>query len=95
MPQERINPIRQTFTSRCNYLQRRSDGIPDSLDTDDDNDGVNDSDEALLGTNPLVADTDGDGTSDGDADADNDGISNADESDASSVAQLTVTRRKR
>ena len=23
------------------------DGIPDSLDTDDDNDGVNDSDEAL------------------------------------------------
>ena len=62
------------------------DGIPDSLDTDDDNDGVNDSDEALLGTNPLVADTDGDGTSDGDADADNDGISNADESDASSAS---------
>ena len=40
------------------------DGILDASDTDDDNDGINDSDELLIGTNPLLADTNGDGIAD-------------------------------
>lgn len=43
-----------------------SDGIPNAVDMDDDNDGLSDLDEATYGTNPLQADTDGDGLSDGD-----------------------------
>lgn len=41
------------------------DGIPNSIDTDDDNDGLSDIEEALYGTDPLRHDTDGDGVSDG------------------------------
>ena len=41
------------------------DGVPDSVDTDDDNDGLLDTQENTYGTNPLVADTDGDGIFDG------------------------------
>jgi hypothetical protein len=41
-----------------------SDGIPDILDTDDDNDGLLDTEEAMVGTDPLVADTDTDGFDD-------------------------------
>jgi len=51
------------------------DGQPDSLngssttglveDTDDDDDGVSDTDEDLAGTNSLLADSDGDGVCDG------------------------------
>jgi subtilisin family serine protease len=43
------------------------DGVPDSLDDDDDNDGLADSVETLpaIGTNPLDADSDDDGLSDG------------------------------
>ena len=62
-------------------LDTDGDGIPDSTDTDDDGDGINDSDEALIGTDPLLFDTDGDGNSDGVDDFDEDGISNDDESD--------------
>ncbi|WGZ95557.1 MAG: hypothetical protein QJT81_06100 [Candidatus Thiothrix putei] len=40
------------------------DGIADVVDTDDDNDGLLDTEEAALGTNPLLADTDGDGKDD-------------------------------
>ena len=41
------------------------DNDGDACDTDDDNDGVGDTNEAVLGTNPLAADTDGDGLEDG------------------------------
>jgi hypothetical protein len=61
-------------------LDTDGDGIPDSTDTDDDGDGVNDSDEGLIGTDPLLTDTDGNGTADGLEDFDGDGISNDDES---------------
>jgi hypothetical protein len=61
-------------------LDTDGDGIPDSTDTDDDGDGVNDSDEVLIGTDPLLTDTDEDGTDDGLEDFDGDGISNDDES---------------
>ncbi|MDB2329084.1 gliding motility-associated C-terminal domain-containing protein [Flavobacteriaceae bacterium] len=66
------------------------DGIGDSSDTDDDNDGVSDADEVNNGTDPLDSDTDGDGTPDNtdefpldpleDTDTDGDGI--GDNSDA-------------
>jgi thrombospondin type 3 repeat protein len=42
-----------------------ADGTPDAQDTDDDNDGLPDTVEAQIGTNPCKADTDGDGVSDG------------------------------
>ncbi|MDQ8043211.1 MAG: hypothetical protein AAGC46_04170 [Solirubrobacteraceae bacterium] len=37
------------------------DGIPDSIDPDDDNDGLSDALEAQIGTDPDKVDTDGDG----------------------------------
>ena len=40
------------------------DLIPDFRDPDSDNDGLSDADEVLRGTNPLAADTDGDGITD-------------------------------
>ena len=40
------------------------DSIPDALDPDDDNDGLLDTEEAIAGTNPLLADSDGDGEND-------------------------------
>ena len=60
------------------------DGIPDSEDTDDDNDGVNDKDEEAAGLDPKNPDSDGDGTKDGEEDNDGDGKTNAEESDADS-----------
>ncbi len=42
------------------------DGLGNVCDPDDDNDGLTDSEEAALGTNPLSPDTDGDGVWDGD-----------------------------
>lgn len=40
------------------------DGIPDTADPDDDNDGLTDVAEGLIGSDPLLADTDGDTFSD-------------------------------
>jgi len=40
------------------------DGIGNNVDTDDDNDGIPDTEEQSLGTDPLKEDTDGDGLSD-------------------------------
>ena len=59
------------------------DGTPNATDTDDDNDGVSDADETTNGTNPLLADTDGDGADDGaegTTDTDGDGTIDALES---------------
>ncbi len=42
------------------------DGIADVDDTDDDNDNLSDNDEEVYGTNPLLADSDNDGSLDGD-----------------------------
>ncbi|HFU4451435.1 TPA: putative Ig domain-containing protein, partial [Streptococcus suis] len=44
------------------------DGQADIVDDDDDNDGLPDEKEKLLGTDPKVSDTDGDGLTDGDED---------------------------
>jgi len=55
----------------------------DSQDADDDNDGISDTAEIDAGTNPLSADTDGDGLPDGSdprplfPDTDQDGVANA------------------
>jgi C1A family cysteine protease len=40
------------------------DGIPDSIDNDDDNDGLSDFYEESHGTDPFLSDTDGDGRND-------------------------------
>ena len=45
-------------------LDTDGDGIPDSQDPDDDNDGLSDIQEQALGTDPLQPDTDGDGHGD-------------------------------
>ena len=67
-------------------LDHDGDGIGNNADTDDDNDGLSDTAEITIGTNPLLVDTDGDDFIDGsDAfpldffewlDTDNDGIGN-------------------
>ena len=41
------------------------DGVPNSKDTDDDNDLLSDSEETAVGTDPCKRDSDGDGMSDG------------------------------
>lgn len=47
-------------------LDTDGDRIGNQADPDDDNDGLSDVDEKKLGTNPLLADTDGDGINDKD-----------------------------
>lgn len=75
-------------TVRDSSVDNDLDGIPDTLDADDDNDGISDVDESAGGTNPLdpeskpggQADYDGDGVPDADdKDSDGDGASDANE----------------
>lgn len=58
--------------------------IVDTKNPDIDNDGINNADEKLIGTDPKNNDSNGDTTLDGDEDFDGDGIPNKDESDADS-----------
>ncbi|MCG2826687.1 MAG: PKD domain-containing protein, partial [Thermoplasmatales archaeon] len=46
------------------FLDTDKDGVPDVTDSDDDNDGLTDEEEKVLGTDPLKSDTDGDGYND-------------------------------
>jgi hypothetical protein len=56
------------------------DGIPDNIDTDDDNDGVLDADDAFPFDPAESVDTDGDGIgNNADTDDDNDGVLDADD----------------
>ena len=54
-----------TVTPKVDRSDFDEDGKIDSVDTDDDNDGILDADEQNLGTNPLNPDTDNDGIQDG------------------------------
>jgi hypothetical protein len=56
----------QTISMTVDNTDSDGDNIPDATDPDDDNDGLTDVQEETLGTNPLLADTDGDGFNDGD-----------------------------
>ena len=76
------------------------DGIGNNADTDDDNDGVSDTDEIVNGTDPLNPDTDGDSYNDGQdafpldpnewADNDGDGIGNNADTDDDNDGQSDV-----
>jgi heat shock protein beta len=60
--------------------------LGNACDDDDDKDGLNDEIEvSILGTDPTLADTDGNGITDGDEDSDGDGFSNAEEVRCSSA----------
>ncbi|MHB1454052.1 MAG: InlB B-repeat-containing protein [Saccharofermentanales bacterium] len=52
-------------SKRCNGIDFDHDNIDDVFDTDDDNDGLSDHNEGLIGTNPKDADSDDDGYIDG------------------------------
>ncbi|MFN8391331.1 MAG: hypothetical protein U0136_13665 [Bdellovibrionota bacterium] len=54
----------RTIDFSASLLDTDGDGIPDSTDTDDDNDGLSDAQEISLGFDPRKADTDRDGVSD-------------------------------
>ncbi len=56
-------PVQQDIAS-AQFFHQAGSG-PTSVDNDSDGDGLLDSQEATLGTNPNNADTDGDGTADG------------------------------
>ena len=47
------------------WLDTDGDGTGNNADPDDDNDGLLDTEEIALGTEPLVSDSDGDGANDG------------------------------
>ena len=51
--------------ANADQVNTDSDTLGDACDPDDDNDGLSDTEEATLGTDPLLADTDGDGLDDG------------------------------
>jgi len=51
--------------ANTDQLDTDHDGKGNVCDSDDDNDGLSDSDEARKGTSPTLSDTDGDGVSDG------------------------------
>gem|GEM_PF-5656988 len=53
-----------------------NDGTGNNADTDDDGDGLSDANEALVGTNPLLTDSNNNGTSDASEDSDSDGVNN-------------------
>ena len=58
-----------------NFLDTDLDGIPDSSDPDDDNDGVIDTEDEFPTDSTETSDNDGDGIGDNtDIDDDNDGI---------------------
>jgi len=79
-------------TASTDLTDTDNDGRGDVCDSDDDNDGLSDTEEASLGTNPLLADSDADGYNDDVevakgtnplfGDSDGDGLSNEQEATA-------------
>ena len=61
-----ISDIDEIGSDTENPLDTDGDGIINALDSDDDDDSLETATELLLGTNPLLADSDGDGLSDSD-----------------------------
>ena len=64
------------------WADRDGDGIPDNIDPDDDNDGVNDTDDAFPRDPNETLDTDGDGIgNNADTDDDGDGVPDSEDLD--------------
>lgn len=60
-----VNDAQDKFPLDKNeQLDTDNDGVGNNADSDDDNDGLSDSDEIIAGTDPLKSDSDGDGVSD-------------------------------
>ncbi len=53
------------LTANADQTDTDQDGQGNACDTDDDGDGLTDAEESAKGTNPLLADTDSDGSDDG------------------------------
>ena len=78
-------------TLTVNFLDTDSDGIPDSSDPDDDNDGVIDTEDEFPTDRNETSDNDGDGIGDNiDIDDDNDGILDTYEDTSFNVEYLIV-----
>ncbi len=59
-----ISDMKEVGNNNNQPTDTDNDGIINALDEDDDDDSISTSNELLLGTNPLLLDTDGDGLSD-------------------------------
>jgi hypothetical protein len=62
---DKLTPLVSPNAPSLPPLDTDGDGIPDTQDPDDDNDGLPDTLELTYGLNPKLADTDGDGVTDG------------------------------
>jgi uncharacterized delta-60 repeat protein len=72
------NHINQAVILAPQYTDTDADGFPDKVDTDDDNDGALDEDDAFPLDAAETTDTDNDGTgNNADTDDDNDGVTDA------------------
>jgi len=87
-----INSVNGTLTI---LADTDGDGNPDTIDTDDDNDGILDVDDnSPLIPNKDQKDTDGDGLADVEEDCDNDGIINYYDTDVASCQEGIVMKKK-
>ncbi len=90
-----VSDSSENFSITISTIDTDNDGNPDFCDTDDDNDGILDTnDNSPLIPNPDQKDTDGDGVADVEEDCDNDGIINYLDDDVDSCQAAIVMKKK-